>query len=171
VSPQNNGIGYVGNFALDGVNSTNGQDSVGWHFNLDPNSITQTITQSYDVTIADAQPNGTNSTATQSVSVTVGGPGNDTFVFKPGLGADVIANATSSDTIELDGFSSVTNINLLEAALNEAQTGHAQSLFQTANGGHDTVINLGNHDSITLVDVQIAALHASNFIVHPPIIG
>ena len=171
VSPQNNGIGYVGNFALDGVNSTNGQDSVGWHFNLDPNSITQTITQSYDVTIADAQPNGTNSTATQSVSVTVGGPGNDTFVFKPGLGADVIANATSSDTIELDGFSSVTNINLLEAALNEVQTGHALSLFQTANGGHDTVINLGNHDSITLVDVQIAALHASNFIVHPPIIG
>ena len=39
-------------------------------------------------------------------------------------------------------------------------------MFQSANGGHDTLINLGNHDSITLTNVHIADLHASNFIIH-----
>jgi hypothetical protein len=34
------------------------------------------------------------------------------------------------------------------------------------NGGHDTVINLGNHDTITLANVQIAELSAKNFIIH-----
>jgi len=30
-----------------------------------------------------------------------------------------------------------------------------------ANGGHDTTINLGNHDSITLTNIQLADPHAS----------
>jgi hypothetical protein len=118
------------------------------------------------VTVADNQANGTNSTVSQTISVTVGGPGQDTFVFKPGFGTDVIANAKSSDTIELDGFASVANINLLQTLLNDAQAGESQSLFQAANGGRDTVIDLGNHDSITLANVKIADLHASNFIIH-----
>src|SRR5262249_22677305 len=108
----------------------------------------------------------TTMTATQSIAVTIGGPGNDAFVFKPGFGTDVIANATTSDTIELDWFSSVTSINQLQTQLAEAQNGQAQSLFESANGGHDTVINLGNHDSIILANIQLAALHASNFIIH-----
>lgn len=166
VSPQNGGVGYVGSFTVDAVNTTNGQESVGWQFDLNPDSITQTITQSYNVAVADAQPNGTTTAATQSISVMVGAPGNDTFVFKPGFGTDVIANATTSDSIELDGFSSVTSINQLQTLLTEAQNGQAQSLFESANSGHDTVINLGNHDSITLANVQLAALHASNFIIH-----
>src|SRR5262249_28084021 len=105
-------------------------------------------------------------TVTQSISVTVAGPGNDTFVFQPGFGTDVIANATTSDNIELDGFSSVTSIHELQSQLTEAQNGQTQSLFESANGGHDTVINLGNHDSITLANIQLTSLHASNFIVH-----
>jgi len=92
-------------------------------------------------------------------------------VFQPGIGTDVVANATSADTIELNGFSAVTSMSELQTLLSEAQADHAQSLFATANGGHDTVINLGNHDSITLVDVQLASLHASNFVVHPPLVG
>ena len=80
------------------------------------------------------------------------------------MGADVIVNATSAVTIELDGFSSVADSNQLQTLLNDAQTGHMQSLFQMANG-HDTVINLGNHDSITLTNVQVIDLHASNFIL------
>jgi hypothetical protein len=159
-------LGYVGNFILGAVDSANGHESIAWHFHLDPNAVAQTITQSYDVTLAEPQPNGTNSTASQSVSITVGGPGNDTFVFKPGLGANVIANATRLDTIELDGFSSVTNINQLQTLLAEVQNGHAQPLFDAVNNGHDTVINLGNHDSITLANVALPDLHASNFIVH-----
>ncbi len=166
VLPQNGGAGYVGSFTLDAINATNGQDSVGWHFNFDPDSINHPITQSYDVTVAGTHPSVINSIATQSVSVTIGGPGNDTFVFKPGVGADVIANAGSADKIELDGFSSVTDSNQLTALLNDAQADHSQSLFQAANDGHDTIINLGNHDSITLANVHLADLHAYNFIVH-----
>jgi hypothetical protein len=49
--------------------------------------------------------------------------------------------------------------------LNEAQAGQSQSLFQSMNGGQDTLINLGNHDSLTLLNVHLADLHASNFIV------
>ena len=93
------------------------------------------------------------------------GQGNDAFVFKPGMGTEVIGNATSAVTIELDGFSSVADNNQLETLLHDAQTGHSQSLFQMANG-HDTVIDLGNHDSITLTNVQVADLHPSNFIIH-----
>ena len=166
VSPQDGGLGCVGSFTVDAATAANGQELVGWQFNLGSNSVAQTATQSYDVTLTDTQPNGATTTATQSLAVTIGGPGNNTFVFHPGMGADVIANATSSDTIELDGFSSVTSINQLQALLTEAQTGQSQSLFESANGGHDTVIDLGNHDSIILANLQIAALHASHFIIH-----
>jgi hypothetical protein len=68
--------------------------------------------------------------------------------------------------VELDGFLSVTSSNQLASLLHDAQTGQPQSLFTTANGGHDTVIDLGNHDSITLTNVQLADLHAGNFIIH-----
>jgi serralysin len=91
---------------------------------------------------------------------------NDTFVFHPGVGADVVANAGSAATIELDGFSSVTSNVQLAALLHEAQAGQSQVLFQSTNDGHDTVINVGNHDSITLMNVHLADLHASNFIIY-----
>src|ERR1700720_3583847 len=95
----------------------NGQESVGWRFNFDSSSVAQIVTQSYDVTVADNQANGTNSTVSQTISVTVGGPGQDTFVFKPGFGTDVIANAKGSDVVELDGFASVSNVNQLQTLL------------------------------------------------------
>ena len=166
VTPQNGGIGYLGSFVADAVNAANGQDTVGWHFNLASGSVAQTVTQSYDVSVADQHADGTTGTASQVVSVTIAGPGNDAFVFHPGVGAETIVNAGPSDTIELDGFSSVTSNDQLATLLNDAQTGQAQSLFQSVNGGHDTMINLGNHDSITLTGVQIADLHASNFVIH-----
>ena len=100
------------------------------------------------------------------VTVTVAGSGNDAFVFHPGFGADVIVHAASSDTFELDGFSSITSGKQLASLLAEAQAGQPQSVFHSANGGHDTVINLDNHDSITLTNVHLADLHASNFIIH-----
>ena len=90
---------------------------------------------------------------------------NDTFVFRPGVGADVIANASSANTIELDGFSSVTSSAQLAALLHDAQTGQPQALFQSTNDNHDTVINLGLHDSLTLKNVHIADLHSSDFII------
>jgi VCBS repeat-containing protein len=166
VSPQNGGAGYIGNFTVDAASTADGQDSVGWHFNFDSAAVTETVTQSYDVTVADTHANGAISTVTQSVSVTMAGSGNDSFVFHPGVGPDVVVNAASTDSIELDGFSAVADSHQLAVLLNDAQTGQAQSLFQSANGGNDTVINLGNHDSITLQNVHLADLHASNFIIH-----
>jgi len=166
VSPQDGATGYLGSFVADTVNAANGQDTVGWHFNFGPGPVTQTVTQSYNVGVADHHADGTTSAATQSVSVTIAGPGNDSFVFHPGIGAEAIVNAGTSDTFELDGFSSVTSNNQLATLLNDAQTGQAQSMFQAVNGGHDTLINLVNHDSITLTDVHIADLHASDFIIH-----
>jgi hypothetical protein len=127
---------------------------VGWHFNLDPDSATQTVAQLYDVAIAETH---SSVAAIQIVSVTIG--------FRPGVGTDVIANAGSADRIELDGFSTITDANQLAVLLNEAQAGQSRSLFQSADNGHDTVMNLGNHDIITLVNVHLADLHASNFII------
>jgi hypothetical protein len=118
------------------------------------------------VAVTDDHADGTHSSATQAVTVTVAGPGNDAFVFHPGVGSETIVNAASADTIELDGFASVANSHQLAQLLSEAQAGQSQSLFAAANGGHDTVINLGNHDSITLTNVHLADLHASNFIIH-----
>ena len=166
VSPQNGGVGHVGNFTVDAVTTSNDQDSVAWHFNFDSKPGATTVAQSYEVTVADHHADGTNSTTTQSVTVTIGGAGNDAFVFHPGVGTDTIVNATSTDTIELDGFASVTSSKELASLLAEAQAGEPQSLFQTAHGGHDSLINLGNHDVITLTNVPLSTLHASDFIVH-----
>ena len=165
VTPRDKESGYLGDFTVGAMIGATGQESVGWQFNFNSNDVAQTVTQSYEVTVADNHANGTNSTISQTISVTIGGHGQDTFVFKPGFGADVIANAKSSDTIELDGFSSITNNSQLATLLHEAQIGQSQSVFQSANDGRDTIVNLGNHDSITLASVHLADLHASNFII------
>jgi serralysin len=109
-------------------------------------------------------PQAPSGPASQAAPVTIAN--NDTFVFHPGVGADVIGNFGSAETIELDGFSSVTSNAQLAVLLNEAQTGQMQALFQSTNSGHDTMVNLSNHDSITLANVHLADLHASNFIIH-----
>ena len=166
VLPKNGGAGYVGSFTIDAPNQSTGQAAIGWHFNLDQTAIKQTATQTYDVALTDAHPDGTKSAITQSVSITIGASANDVFVFKPGFGADTIVNAKTVDTIELDGFSSVTTLDQLQTLLHEAQTSQPQTLFQSANGGHDTVINLVNNDVITLANVQLVDLHADNFIIH-----
>jgi hypothetical protein len=75
-------------------------------------------------------------------------------------------NAKSTDMIELDGFSSVASADQLQTYLSEAQNNQPQGVFQVANGGHDTVINLGNNDVVTLANVHSADLHGSNFIIH-----
>ena len=101
--------------------------------------------------------------ASQAVSVT-----NDTFVFHPG-GADLIVNTRSAHTIEPDGFSAVTSIAQLEAFLKDAQTGHSQALLQSMNDGHDTVINLGNHDGMTPMNVHLARPERGQ--LHHPLAG
>ncbi len=119
-----------------------------WHYNLsgldlDHIPLNTVVTQSYDVAIADNHA----ASATQVVSVSIGGAGGDNFVFNfnDHRGADTILNFNpATDTIELDGFSGVGTHNQLLAALgsNGADSTHG-----------DATINLGNHDSITVVGV------------------
>jgi VCBS repeat-containing protein len=150
------GSNYVGTFSLDLVSASNGSSSVNFEFSLGDNAINlapgETLTQSYGVSITDAQNSAAN--VNQTVSVSIGGPGNDNFVFQPSIGADTIVNFNpQNDTIELDHFANAQTVQQL------------QSLITTDSHG-DAIIELGHNDSITLAHVQITDLHASNFIIH-----
>lgn len=80
-----------------------------------------------------------------------GNGGHDTFVFEAGSGQDrVLGFSTRQDRIDLSGY------------------GNAKQFLGSGNviqQQHDTLINLGNGDSVTLVGVQAHQLSASNFLV------
>jgi hypothetical protein len=145
-SPEN--ADDVGSFFLDPAHVSANIVSIGYEFDFSSDQIEpapgKTLTQSFNVSLADAQ----NPAATQSqtVSVTIGGAGNDNFVFTPGVGADTVVNFNpQQDTIELDHFAKVQTIQEL------------QSLITTDAHG-DAVINLGHADSITVAGVTEAQL-------------
>ena len=80
--------------------------------------------------------------------VSIGGPGNDQFVFHPGIGADTIVNFNpQADTIELDHFANIQTIQELASLI-------------TTDAHGDAVIDLGHHDSITLPGMNAAQLQA-----------
>jgi hypothetical protein len=119
---------------------------VAWSFDFHDVKLSsgQTLTQSYDVTVADEH----GATATQQISVSVGGPGNDNFVFKTGVGADTIVNFNpQADTIELDHFANAQNTQQLAALV-------------TADAHGDAVIELGHSDSITIPGMTASYLQA-----------
>ena len=87
-------------------------------------------------------------TGGSNTSVSVGGPGNDTFVFQPGIGAETIGNFNPwADTLELDHFANVQNIQQLAALIGTDAHG-------------DAVIELGHNDSVTLPGVTQSYLQA-----------
>jgi len=140
-------IDAIGNMSVD-FNVDFGNDQI----NLSPG---QTLTQSYDVAIRNTDPSADQS---QTVSVTIGGPGNDNFVFAPGVGADTVLNFNPQhDTIELDHFAQAQTVQEL------------QSLITTDAHG-DAIINLGHNDSITLANTTTAqlqqAIQAGHVLLH-----
>ena len=142
------GSDYVGTFTLDQPAKSNGAASLGFHFDLGNDQISltpgQTLTQSYDISVTDAQNPAMN--ASRTVSVSVGGPGNDNFVFKPGVGLDTIVNFDPThDTIELDHFANIQSVQQL-----------ASLIVSDVHG--DAVIELGHNDSITVAGVTAAHL-------------
>ena len=154
------GANYLGSFSLGSVTESSGTTAVGFDFMADNDQINlasgQTVTQSYDVTVADAQNPAEN--VNQTISVTIGGPGNDNFVFTPGVGADTITNFNpQQDKIELDHFANVQTVQELQALI-------------TADVHGDAVINLGHNDSITLsgvTDTQLQqVIHAGHVLLH-----
>ena len=142
------GSGYVGALSLDPVTDNNGSVSLGFEFSPGNDQIGlasgQTLTQSYDISVTDVQ--NLAESLNQTVSVSFGGPGNDSFVFQPGIGADTIVNFNpQNDTIELDQFANAQTVQEL------------QSLITTDAHG-DAVIALGHNDSITLAGTTPAEL-------------
>ena len=90
---------YFGTFYLVSLWGNHGSASVKYGFmpgndqNL-PNN--QTVTQSYDVSVTNQQ--NATTVAKEVVSVSIGGPGNDQFVFHPGVGADTSSTSTRRKT-------------------------------------------------------------------------
>jgi autotransporter passenger strand-loop-strand repeat protein len=188
VSTPNDGSDLIDRLAFNAVTmtATNGQGSLEPHFDVssiadtmtkssDTDTATQpsdakTTTQFSDATVASGQLSGANNAADQSASIKVGSSNADGFVFKPGLGDDAIAHATSSNAMELAGASSTTNADYFHMHFTEAQPSQPQSLSQAAIANHDT-FSLDNHDSSALATVPVLDPHAGYLVAHPPIIG
>jgi VCBS repeat-containing protein len=135
------GSNYIGTFVLDPVSKSGDTATLDFQFNLASDQINlapgETLTQSYEVSVA----NGQNTLVNQSVSVTIGGPGNDNFVFAPGIGTDTIVNVNAqADTIDLSHFANIQSLQQVAAAI-------------TSDVHGDAVIELGHNDSITLPGV------------------
>ena len=79
-------------------------------------------------------------------SVSIGGAGNDTFAFHPGEGTQTVNNFNPQhDTIELDHFANVQNVQELAAAITPDVHGNA-------------VLELGHGDSIAIPGVSATFL-------------
>ena len=87
-----------------------------------------------------------------------GGADDDTFVFRPGGGADAIAGfvagAGTDDRIDLKGFGGIHDL--------------AAVLALATQVGADTVLNFGGGNSITLQNVTRADLDADDFLFRGP---
>jgi hypothetical protein len=136
----------AGQFDLGSLTENNGTASFKFSFDEDQVHLApgQVSTQSYDVVLTN--PQNPAATQSQSISVTVGGAGNDNFVFAPGVGADTLLNFNPQhDTIELDHFGNAQTVQELQSLI-------------TTNVHDNAVIDLGNHDSITLANTTSAQL-------------
>jgi Ca2+-binding RTX toxin-like protein len=141
--------GTGGNLAVTLTDSSN--ESVTLTFDDFANGSKLTVEQQNGNTFI-VDPPGTGVSATESPntntsSVLIGGPGNDTFVFHPGMGAETISNFNPQDTIELDHFANVQNLQQL-----------ASDVTSSAHG--DALIELGHSDSITVAGMTAAQLQA-----------
>ena len=84
--------------------------------------------------------------ASSGPSVSIGGAGNDTFAFHPGEGTQTVNNFNPQhDTIELDHFANVQNVQELAAAITPDVHGNA-------------VLELGHGDSIAIPGVSATFL-------------
>ena len=84
-----------------------------------------------------------------------GGTGNDTFVFKAGDGHDTITDFTAGGT---DDQINLTHSAHLFTSFNDVMQ-HAHQV------GHDTLIDLGGGNDVTLKDVNVHALTSHDFVL------
>jgi hypothetical protein len=114
-------------------------------------SVTLTGTDQKDVIFA----TGYNDTLT-------GGAKADQFVFSPeyGSSADTITDFhPGEDHIDLRAFSSVVDESNIDAWF-------AANVTTSTTNPADVVVTVGSHETITLKNVALNSLHASDFMVH-----
>ena len=167
VSPQNGGAGYVGNFTVDAVTTANGQNSAAWHFNFESNPVAATVSQSYEVTVAD------HARRRHEQHSHPAGYGNN---CRPGQRC---VRVPSGRRCRHDRKCHQHGHHRTRRVL----VGHQQPPAGVTPGrraGRRVAVAIrrppmvvmirrstsGNHDVITLVNVALSALHASDFIVH-----
>jgi serralysin len=142
----NDTAGTIANLDVhSGINGYGGHDSF---YNFE-NLIGST---SADVLYGD---NGANTIDGLAGNDTLAGlGGSDTFVFKDGYGKDTILDFTNTggapDKIDLTGVASLRS-------LTDVQSHAAQS-------GSDTVVTVDASNTLTLKNVTLASLHASDFL-------
>ena len=155
----NDGHGGV-NVADPPATDLSGNGSVGFL----PNDEQITFGQNGEVTYTlDSGTTAGTTTQNQTTFVAnggavVGGPGNDNFVFQPGMGAGTITNFNpQQDTLTFDHFA-------------EAQTTQELQSLITTDAHGDAMINLGHNDSVTLSGVTTAqlqqAIQSSHVLLH-----
>jgi hypothetical protein len=91
-------------------------------------------------------------------SISFDNSGAEKFIFQPGFGAAAISDFSKTsglaDSIELDNFSGIASFK------------DVRPLLEATNGAEDTIIHLSPTDSITLSNVSVASLQASDFVIH-----
>ena len=86
--------------------------------------------------------------------ILTGGEGNDLFVFRPGDGADVIADFAAGG-----GSDDIIDLLTFDAATASLAIAHATQL------GSDTLIDFGEGQTLTLANVSVADLHENDFAI------
>jgi len=137
-----------GNTTLVLADSANGGETVTLTFDNFTDSLTVVSDGHGGTEIYDPPGTGSSSASSNGGSVSITGPGNDTFVFHPGMGAETISNFNPQvDNIELDHFANAQNFQQLAADI-------------TSNAHGDALIELGHNDSITVAGMTAAQLQA-----------
>jgi Ca2+-binding RTX toxin-like protein len=100
--------------------------------------------------------------ATDKKDVLIGGAGHDYFVFSPESGQDAITNFDPSrDKIVLNGLESVPSGDHWFSEW----LAHGAMVSQ----GADTLIHLDGADTVLLKNVNMANLHANDFVIPSPV--
>ena len=98
--------------------------------------------------------------STSANDTLTGGAGSDTFVFAQNFGHDTIVDfRPGQDHIDLTALSAVVNAS-------NFNTWFSANVTTSPTNYVDTLITLDSADNITLHNVAVANLHATDFIIH-----
>jgi hypothetical protein len=142
--PNEGSAGSSGGFAF-----MSGHDQIDLTFD-------RTLTQPQDAGATDAQ--NTAATPNQLTSVSIGGPGNDHFVFTPGVNDDPVTNFNPHhDTVELNHSAETENIQELQSLI--AKDAHGDALVNPVHNDNVTLPGLNPPEVQQLIHANHVWLH------------